>query len=116
MSKLINVLFIGESENDAHFLINHLEQAGYRTKYKRVDTANTFDIAIANNDWNIVISECNLSDFGGLSVLKAFKKWKLNIPIIFVSESVGEEYVVKLIKAGAKYFPVICPQQLKPIT
>jgi len=104
MSKLINVLIIGESEIDAQFLINHIKQAGYKSKYTRVDSTTTFDKEIDNEELNIVISECNIPNFGGLSVLKAFKKWKLDIPIIFVSESVGEEYVVKLIKAGANDF------------
>jgi diguanylate cyclase (GGDEF)-like protein/PAS domain S-box-containing protein len=101
MSKSIRVLIVEDSEEDAGLLVHELRRGGYEPVYRRVDTEQTMGGALAEQAWNIVISDYNLPQFSAPAALKLLQESGLDLPFIIVSGVIGEDVAVEAMKAGA---------------
>lgn len=101
MTKPLSVLLIEDSEDDALLLERELRQGGYHPTLHRVDSAKQLDTALKKTDWDIIITDHNLPGFSSESALRMVHQTELDIPIIIVSGSIGEEAAVRAMKAGA---------------
>lgn len=101
MGKEINVLLIEDVEDDAVLVIYQLKQEGYNVFSKRVDQSFTFKAALAEHVWDIIISDHNMPGFSSTEARSILKESGLDIPFILVSGTVGEEFAVSAMKAGA---------------
>jgi two-component system, cell cycle sensor histidine kinase and response regulator CckA len=54
--------------------------------------------------YDLILSEVSLPQLDGMQAIKILREYKLSIPIIFVSNSIGEENAVELLKQGAEDF------------
>ena len=57
MSKLLKILLIEDSEDDALLLLRELKRGGYEPLCERVETAEAMREALGNREWDIVISD-----------------------------------------------------------
>ncbi len=96
----INVLIIGDSEDDTLLLIRLLQKGGYDPKYKRVETPKAMHEALERETWDIVISDYEMLRFNGIEALKLYNEKGLDIPFMIVSGAIGEEAAVEAMKAG----------------
>ncbi|MHA1650417.1 MAG: PAS domain S-box protein [Candidatus Helarchaeota archaeon] len=101
MSKSIRVLIIEDSEDDTLLLLRTLQRNGYNPIYQRVETKEALKDALANNVWDIILSDYLMPKLSGLDALTILKESGLDLPFILVSGAVGEETAVQLMKAGA---------------
>ncbi len=101
MSKLLRILFVEDSENDAILLLRHITRNGYDVSYERVVDADTMSTMLESKTWDLVIADYSLPSFNGLAALALLKKKNLDIPFIIVSGTIGEEIAVQAMKAGA---------------
>jgi DNA-binding NtrC family response regulator len=111
--KVINILIVGDCENELIPRLAELEPKGYIPLHQRVETQEDFlaalksrawDIVISDHvlrAWDIVISHYVLPQFSGPEALKLFRNRGSDIPFIMVSGVFGEEKAVIMIKAGA---------------
>jgi len=97
----LHVLIVEDSESDAGLVVRLLNKAGYEVDYKRVETAGEMRSALANQAWDVVISDYELPEFSGPAALNLFTTTGLDIPFIIVSGVVGEETAVTMMKLGA---------------
>ena len=97
----LRVLIVEDSEDDCLLLKNELARGGYAVTYRRVETAEGMIAALAEEHWDIVISDHRMPQFSSLAALKLCKERACNIPFIVVSGSIGEELAVGAMKAGA---------------
>ena len=97
----LHVLIVEDSESDAGLVVRLLTKAGYEVDYKRVETASEMRSALANQAWDVVISDYELPEFSGPAALNLFTTTGLDIPFIIVSGMVGEETAVTMMKLGA---------------
>ncbi|MHB1038040.1 MAG: hybrid sensor histidine kinase/response regulator [Pirellulales bacterium] len=102
MTKPLRVLLIEDSEGDATLLEMHLKYADYEPAVKRVETAAEVRAALAEQDWDIVISDYRLPNLDGLAALKLVQEDGRDIPFILMSGVAGEELAVAALKAGAQ--------------
>jgi len=100
--KPLRVLIVDDSENDAIILLRTLRQAGYQPIYERVWTAPAMQAALQNQEWEIVISDFHMPNFGGFEALALLKQTGSDIPFILVSAVISEETAVAAMKAGAQ--------------
>lgn len=98
---LIKILIIEDYEDDVLLLLHHLSKGGLKIEYKVAETATQMQTYLAENSWDLVISDYALPGFDGLSALKILQKSKQDIPFIIVSGAIGEETAVAVMKAGA---------------
>ncbi len=100
----LRLLLVEDSEDDAALLLRVLRRDGYAVTFRRVETAEALFAALADETWDLVISDYSLPQFSGPRALALFKERGLDIPFIVVSGAVGEEAAVALMKSGANDF------------
>jgi PAS domain S-box-containing protein len=101
MEKHLRVLIVEDSEDDTLLIENELRRGGYHLEYERVETAEAMRRELANQQWELVISDYTLPSFNALAALAVLQQTALDLPFIIVSGSIGEEIAVKAMKAGA---------------
>jgi PAS domain S-box-containing protein len=101
MSKLLKILLIEDSEDDALLLLRELKRGGYEPLCERVETPEAMGEALGNREWEIVISDYVLPSFSGLDALEVLKATGLDLPFIIVSGNIGEDIAVGAMRAGA---------------
>jgi diguanylate cyclase (GGDEF)-like protein len=102
MSKLLRVLIVEDSEDDAELLAIELERGGYDVVHQRVDTREDMQIALQNSQpWDIVLADYSMPQFSAIAALELLKEYELDLPFVIVSGKIGEHTAVAAMKAGA---------------
>jgi two-component system, cell cycle sensor histidine kinase and response regulator CckA len=101
MNKLIHLLLVEDSEDDALLLLRHLQLGGYETICDRVVDRMTMIESLHRTSWDLVIADYMLPNFNGLAALAILKEKNIDIPFIIVSGTIGEDVAVQAMKAGA---------------
>ncbi|HEB57449.1 MAG TPA: GGDEF domain-containing response regulator [Gammaproteobacteria bacterium] len=82
-------------------LLRQLKKGGYETEHLRVDNKNALKKHLLQTGWDIVITDHNMRGFDSSTALTVIKKLNIDIPVIIVSGSIGEDVAVEAMKAGA---------------
>src|SRR6266849_8391730 len=101
MNRVLRVLHIEDSEQDAQLLKRHLSRAGYDLVSERVETAESMKAALGRDQWNIILCDYSLPQFNALRALAVVREMKLDIPFIIISGTIGEPVAVEAMRAGA---------------
>jgi two-component system, cell cycle sensor histidine kinase and response regulator CckA len=102
MNSPLHVLIVEDSEDDALLILRELRRGGYEVNHARVETPLTMQEALAQESWDIVISDYTMPAFNALDALKILQSRPLDIPFLIVSGTIGEETAVAAMKAGAQ--------------
>jgi PAS domain S-box-containing protein len=99
----IRILLLEDSDIDAELLVSHLERAQLRFELVRARRRQEYIDALANGgtDIDIVLADYSLPDFDGLSALAMARSARADLPFIFVSGVVGEDFATDALKQGA---------------
>ncbi len=97
----LRVLIIEDSEDDATLLLRELRRGGFEPIYRRVDSRDAMEEALHEERWDIVISDYVMPQFDGMAALALLQESGLDLPFILISGTIGEEYAVQAMKAGA---------------
>jgi PAS domain S-box-containing protein len=97
----LRVLVLEDNLLDAELAILTLDQAGYACKWDCVDTREAFLRCLAQQAYDLVISDYNLPTFDGLSAVQLLRQRDPDLPFILVSGTLGEETAIESLKAGA---------------
>ena len=101
MIKKLATLIVEDSEADAELILRELQDGGFDPICERVDTEPAMAAALDRRDWDIIISDYSMPQFGGEAALALLKERKLDLPFISVSGVMGEDVAVAMMKAGA---------------
>lgn len=96
----IKLLALEDLEDDLFLILRNLKRNGLQIDAKRVDTEIAFKEELEKNDYDLVISDYSLPNYNGLQAFEVFKEYKIDIPFILVSGTIGEEIAVSAMKAG----------------
>jgi PAS domain S-box-containing protein len=97
----LNVLIAEDSEADTLLLLHTLTQAGYQVSHTRVWGAESFEQALDERMWDVILCDHNMPSFDSFRALEILKHKQQDIPFIVVSGTIGEETAVRAMKAGA---------------
>ncbi len=100
----LRVLFIEDSESEYEFLQRTLRRGGLDINPHRVTSSRLLEQALTEAHWDLILSNTHLSQISPLEALQLLHRLELDIPFIIVSDHIGEEKVVSLLKAGANDF------------
>lgn len=105
-NKFLRVLIIEDSRSDAELLAEELKQGDYNLEWERVETAENLITALAEQTWDIIISDYSMPHFNALEALNILKEKNLDIPFIVVSGVISEDAaeVIECLKSGAQDF------------
>ncbi len=101
MNDTLRVLFVEDREDDTLLQIRELRRAGWGIISRRVETEADLRRALAEVEWDIVLSDYAMPQFNGLDALRVVQEGGRDIPFILLSGTVGEEVAVQSMRAGA---------------
>jgi diguanylate cyclase (GGDEF)-like protein len=102
MGTPIRVLIVEDSEDDVTLIVCELERGGYDPTVERVDTPAAMVVALDKQTWDIIFAGYPMPNFSGMDALARVRERELDVPFIFVSDTMGEETAVEAMKAGAQ--------------
>jgi PAS domain S-box-containing protein len=106
MVKLLHVLVIEDSENDAELLLEEIREAGYDPISERVQTPEHLTTALSRHTWDVILCDYVMPQFSAPDALKIVRAKHTDVPFVVVSGVVGEEAAVNMMKAGASDYLV----------
>jgi signal transduction histidine kinase len=95
------ILCVEDSELDYELMIGLLSKDGARIDAIRVETGPQLKEALADREWDAVISDHNLPGFSSGQAFELVKASGLDLPFIIVSGEIGEDVAVAAMQAGA---------------
>ena len=102
MKRTLRVLNVEDSERDMALLTLHLSRAGYEISAERVETREAMRAALESREWDVILCDYSMPQFDALQAVALRNEMGLDIPLIIISGTVGEEIAVEVMRAGAQ--------------
>jgi signal transduction histidine kinase len=99
--RTLRVLVVEDSEADYELLLMLLAGANYALDAQRVEDEPAMRAALAEGDWDIVISDHKLPQFSAHAALATLNSCGIDTPFLIVSGAIGEDAAVEAMLAGA---------------
>lgn len=100
MSTPLRLLILEDAQDDAELLVEELLLAGFAPHWQRVETEADY-LTQLDAGFEIILADYTLPQFDALQALRHLQKRNLDIPLIIVTGSIGEEMAVECMKQGA---------------
>ena len=101
MDKELRILLVEDVPADAELEVRELKRAGLRVAHRLVETEEAFRSALKEFRPEIIISDFSMPHFDGMFALALAHELVPDVPFIFVSGTIGEEYAIRALKNGA---------------
>lgn len=101
MSDKIKILIVEDFAEDAELVGRELERAGISCETLRVETAVDLRRELEEFRPNVILSDFTMPSFSGLDALGIARQSHPDVPFIFVSGTLGEEYAIRALQSGA---------------
>ncbi len=99
-----NLLIVEDNEADYKLIERHLQRAGLQCRCRRVASGNELLEALTLDSWDIVLADYHVPGLPFGEVLSLVHSHNIDLPIVIVSGTIGEEAAVDLLKLGAVDF------------
>ena len=97
----LHVLMVEDSEDDALLIIRELKKGGYNPVHERVETAAAMKKALQEKQWDIILCDYKIPKFSGAHAIALLQETNIDIPLIIVSGTIGEETALECMRSGA---------------
>ena len=101
MEKELRILMIEDVPADAELEIRELKRAGLRVTHRVVETEAAYREALREFRPDLIVSDFSMPHFDGMAALALVRELAPDVPFIFVSGTIGEEYAIRALKNGA---------------
>ena len=98
--KSLNILILEDNPDDAELMVAELEKGGCIITHKIVDTEEDFKKSLKEPP-DLILADYKLPSLNALDALRIKQEIAPTTPLIIVSGTIGEEFAVECIKAGA---------------
>lgn len=95
------LLIVEDVPTDADLEIRELRRAGLRVECRVVEDELSFRRELDAFAPDLVISDFSMPHFDGMAALALARELRPEIPFLFVSGTIGEEYAIRALKNGA---------------
>jgi len=100
--KSLRALMVDNSENDVLLIIRELKKGGFNPFYERVETATAMEKILQDKQWDVILCDYKMPQFSAPLAIDVLKKTDIDIPLIIVSGSIGEDAAVECMRLGAQ--------------
>src|SRR5258706_8235897 len=97
----VRILMVEDMATDAELEMRELRRAGMRVEHRLVDTEERFRAELDGFSPHVIISDFSMPHFDGMAALALSRELSPDIPFLFVSGTIGEEYAIRALKNGA---------------
>jgi len=101
MDKQLRILMLEDRAEDAALVKDSLRKSGLRFSFDFVDSKESFLRRLAEQKPDVVLSDHGLPAFDGLSALRIVKEKCPDVPVVFVTGALGEEFAIRIFENGA---------------
>ncbi len=101
MKSPLCILHLEDNPNDAELVKAMLIDNRISCEVTKVETKETFTASLERERFDLILADYSLPGFTGLEALKLAVTIQPNIPFIFVSGTIGEEFAVLTLHMGA---------------
>jgi diguanylate cyclase (GGDEF)-like protein/PAS domain S-box-containing protein len=101
MSEPVRILQVEDVATDAQLAMREFKRAGLNCESRCVETEPDFRRELVDFKPDVVLSDFSMPRFSGMQALSIAAGEFPDIPFIFVSGTLGEEYAVRALKNGA---------------
>jgi DNA-binding NtrC family response regulator len=95
------ILFVEDSADDVELELAVLRGAGLDIEHEVVDGPEELRAALAQQRWDVVLSDFRLPEFSGIDALQIVREFDRDVGFILISGTVGEDLAVDAMRAGA---------------
>src|SRR5947209_8678238 len=82
-------------------MLLELRREGFAPDTRRVESEEEMRAALESGQWDIILSDYTLPQFGAVAALELAKAVAPDVPFLIVSGAIGEEVAVQAMRAGA---------------
>jgi PAS domain S-box-containing protein len=101
MKKSIRTLHLEDDPADAELIKGKLHAQGLNCRITWAQDRRSFEAALQDGAFDLILCDYHLPDFDGLGALTHAKARHPEVPVIFVTGTIGEEEAVKCLRQGA---------------
>jgi diguanylate cyclase (GGDEF)-like protein/PAS domain S-box-containing protein len=101
MSVALRALIVAASSEDAEALSNELRRADYDLVSAHVNTRDSMEQALNNENWDVILSDYSIPNFGALDALALLRERQADIPFLVVTDRIDAETAISVLRAGA---------------
>lgn len=102
--KVIRLLTIKESSNEAEVIASMMRNAGYAIRSSNVEDSEDLQEALAQQSWDLVIASQDLPALSATQVLEIIKQAGKDVPVIITAAQYDDAIMAELLRAGARDF------------
>ena len=93
--RTIRVLLTEDVAADAEIELRELKRAGLRVEHRIADNEPAYVSALRDFAPDIILSDFSMPGFDGMAALAIARETAPQVPFIFVSGTIGEEYAIR---------------------
>jgi PAS domain S-box-containing protein len=101
MESELHILMLEDCAEDAALTKDILRRSGLRFSFTYVDKKEDFIRQLDEDKPDIILSDHGLPAFDGLSALRIAKEKCPDVPVVFVTGALGEEFAIRIFENGA---------------
>lgn len=101
MKNRLLILNLEDSVLDSELIEARLNEEGLDSSLVRVEDKPDFISALERPDFDLILADYSLPAFDGLAALKIALEKRPDLPFIFVSGAIGEDFAIETLKQGA---------------
>lgn len=102
VNKILRVLILDESPDDAEQASAALRQAGYMLKTQRLETGVAVEQNLDSNQWDLILCAHGLANLPARQVVELAARKQPYSPVIVLSRRIADDELRQLMQAGAR--------------
>src|SRR5712691_1004561 len=100
-TSVLRLLLTEDNPADAELELRELKRAGLRIAHRVADSEEGFVSALREFSPDVILSDFSMPGFDGMAALALARELTPEVPFVFVSGTIGEEYAIRALKSGA---------------
>jgi diguanylate cyclase (GGDEF)-like protein len=101
MGKELRIVMVEDLESDAKLVERELKRAGLTVQMRRVENEEDFRRELGEFQPDVILSDFTMPQFDGMSALRIARETVPEVPFIFVSGTLGEDYAIRALRNSA---------------
>jgi signal transduction histidine kinase len=101
MKPPLRILHLEDCESDYELVQQLLVKDGLNCEVVRRDTRAGFIEDLKKRDFDLIFADCTVPEFNGVDALELARQLAPEIPFIFVSGTIGEDFAIESLHRGA---------------
>ena len=102
MKKQKQVLILGTSDNYFERIEKECINQNFAISFQRATSKEQFQKKVIEGNWDIILTDYLIPSFGGKDALIWCSENNIEIPIVMVTDKIGEKNAVEVMKSGVK--------------